>query len=208
MYSGNYRIVAPFENENVEHAQVGLAFYPGMFVDKPKKVLSMGLGYGISLGAFLKLNPEILDSVEILQSVYEISPKFKSKNHEWYNDVRVNKHVDDARSFLNKSKESYDLISTNIASPYSNAGSFFLTEEYFEKVKSKLSPSGIYSQLVWGAHLVEIYHTFKRVFPHVKAIPGYEETDLILIGSKSPLIRRRNYSDIKDYWRNSKEFTT
>ncbi len=186
MYNGNYRIVSPYKNTNVAHAQMGLAFFPALFHNDPKIILSMGTGYGISLGAFLNLNPEKLYSVEIHSMVNQVSHYFKDKNREWYNDIKVVKSIDDARGFLARSNKKYDLISSNIASPYTTAGSQFLTKEYFTIVRNHLKNKGIYSQLIWGPHLVEIIHTFKSVFPHLLAIPGYSSKDLIILGSLEP----------------------
>jgi|GEM_PF-2283685 len=200
IYSGNYRIVAPFESQNVAHAQNGLAFYPTLFHPSPQKILNMGVGYGITLSAFLELDPEVVRSVEILEPVYKVSPYFKSKNKEWYNSKKIEKIVDDARGYLSRSPEKFDIISANIASPYSTAGSFFLTKEYFKEVKGHLKPGGVYSQLIWGPHLKEIIHTFKLVFPYIKAIPGYTDYDLILIGSSGPLKKVRSYKEFSKTW--------
>lgn len=200
IYSGNYRIVSPYGTQNVTHAQNALAYFPALFVKNPKTILSMGTGYGISLGAFLTLDPQKIVSVEILKSVNDVSHYFKAENKEWYKDERVRKVVDDARGFLRRNPNTYDMISSNIASPYTTSGSLFLTEEYFQDVLDHLNDDGVYSQLVWGPHLPEILHTFKKVFPHMTAIPGYANTDLVLVGSKKPLERKKDLHVFDDKW--------
>lgn len=200
MYNGNYRIVAPYKAANGEHAQKALAFFPALYNENPKSILTMGTGYGISIAAFLKLKPTQLDTVEVHPMVNQVSPYFKELNDEWYLNPAVEIYIDDARGFLSRNKNTYDLISSNIASPYTTSGSLFLTKEYFNTVKERLNENGVYSQLVWGPHLVEIVHTFKSVFPHIAAYPGYDETDIVLIGSKSPLNLKRNISSFDSQW--------
>ncbi|MEC7276459.1 MAG: hypothetical protein VXV96_09070 [Bdellovibrionota bacterium] len=201
IYAGNYRIVATYDTENVTHTQNGLAYFPALYmVDTPEKILTMGTGYGISLGAFLTLNPKEIISVELHKSVNHVSPYFKEANRQWYDDPRVEKVIDDARGYLKRSRERYDLISSNITSPYTTGGSLFLTTQYYQEVAKRLKPGGLYSQLVWGPHLPEILHTFVKVFPYTKAIPGYDETDVIIIGSFEPLKMRKDIHTYDDQW--------
>jgi hypothetical protein len=207
MYNGNYRIVAPFKSFNGEHAQRALAFFPALYHANPIEILTMGTGYGISIGSFLKLNPQTIDAVEVHPMVNQVSHYFKDLNDKWYESSTVNKYITDARGFLNRSPKEYDLISSNIASPYTTSGSLFLTKEYFQSVKEHLKPGGIYSQLVWGPHLPEIIHTFKEVFPNIKALPGYDESDLILIGSVSPIELKRPLNEFNSDWPSYKELS-
>jgi spermidine synthase len=200
MYNGNYRIVAPYKSFNGEHAQKALAYFPALYHMNPKEILTMGTGYGISIASFLKLNPQKVDAIEVHPMVNQVSHYFKDLNNEWYSNPNVNKYISDARGFLSRTPEKYDLISSNIASPYTTSGSLFLTKEYFLTVKDHLKQDGIYSQLVWGPHLPEIIHTFKKVFPHIKALPGYDESDFILIGSFSPLELKRPLTAFNGDW--------
>lgn len=191
MYSGNYRIAAPYKITNLEHAQIGLAFYPALHHSNPKKILSMGLGYGITVGAFLRLDPELVDSVEILPEVLDQAVLFSDSNGEFYLNSKHHPMIEDARFYLATTDRTYDLISANISSPYSTGGSFFLTQEYFKLVQSKLSSGGVYSQLIWGPHQTEIIHTFASVFEHVLLYPGYEDSDFIMLGSNQPFERKQ-----------------
>lgn len=187
MFSGNYRIAAPTKTENLEHAQTSLVYFPLVFKQEFKSVLTMGLGYGVTLKTILTLDPEIIDSVEILQSVLDVNHFFEDINNLAHLNPRVRHHIADARAFLNSSDKQYDLISANISSPYGVGGSYFVTREYYQLVKSKLTEDGIYSQLVWGPHMTEIVHTFASVFDYVALYPGYDEHDFVLLGSNQEL---------------------
>ncbi len=191
MYSGNYRIAAPYKITNLEHAQIGLAFYPALYHSNPQNILSMGLGYGITVGAFLRLDPARVDSVEILPEVLDQAILFRETNHDFYLRPKHHAIIQDARFYLATTDQTYDLISANISSPYSTGGSFFLTQEYFKLVKSKLTPAGVYSQLIWGPHQREIIHTFASVFEHILLYPGYEDGDFILLGSNQAFERKQ-----------------
>ncbi|MCR9204142.1 MAG: hypothetical protein NXH75_06170, partial [Halobacteriovoraceae bacterium] len=94
MYNGNYRIVAPFRSQNGEHAQKALSFFPALFHKSPKKILTMGTGYGISISSFLKLNPSQVDSVEVHPMVNQVSYHFKDLNEEWYLSPKVQTFID------------------------------------------------------------------------------------------------------------------
>jgi len=108
MFHNNNNLVAPFNGAQTRYAQEILAYYPMIFRSPPKRVLNIGLGYGITVGAFTKIN-EIseIDSVEILPSVVKYSYMFREHNLSFYDDPRVTEYIEDGRSFLARSKKKY-----------------------------------------------------------------------------------------------------
>lgn len=200
MYTGNYRLIQSYETHNVEHAQKAMAFIPALYHEDPKQILNLGLGYGITVGAFLQTNPEQIDSVELLPSVVEMNFLYKDSNNNQLHNPKVNTIISDGRRFLARSQKKYDIISVNITSPYSVGGSFFLTKEYYEVAKNKLNQDGIYSQMVWGLNNKEIIHTLKSVFPYVTAAPAYDYNGILLLASKQPLKLKKDPNYYNQYW--------
>ena len=200
MYSGNYRIIFTYGKKNVTYAQEALAYAPALFHKNPKTMLNLGLGYGITVGSFLKLEPDFIDSVEIIPSVAEMSFMFKDTNNNQYEHPKVNTIIDDGRRFLARTDKKYDIITANISSPYSVGGSFFLTKQYYEKVKQKLTEDGVYSQLIWGMNNPEIFNTLKTVFPYVSAIPGYDLNEIVILASSKPLKLKKDIHTYDQHW--------
>lgn len=198
MYINNYRIVAPYRSTNVDHAQVGLAGYALAYNgnEESRTALNLGLGYGITVGAFLKFGVEHVDSVEILPEVIEATPLFNDRNDydSWGN--RVNMIKGDARYVLKTLSKKYDIVSANISSPYSLGGSYFHTVGYYQEVLSVLKDRGVYSQLIWGPHVNELVHSAMSVFKYVKLIPGYALDDFILVASMSPLQKNKQFDEL------------
>lgn len=200
MYSGNYRIIFTYGKKNVAYAQEALAFAPALYIEKPKSMLNLGLGYGITVGSFLKLNPDFIDSVEIIPSVADMSFMFKDSNNNQFAHPKVNTIIDDGRRFLARTDKKYDIITANISSPYSVGGSFFLTKQYYEKVKEKLTDDGVYSQLIWGMNNPEIFNTLNSVFPYVSAIPGYDLNEIVILASSKPLELKKDINTYDQHW--------
>ena len=200
MYAGNYRLVYTYKAKNVNYAQKALAFAPALYHEKPKKILSIGLGYGITVGSLLRVNPEFIDSVELIQSTYDMSFLYHEFNNKQHLNPKVNTHIDDGRRFLARSNKRYDIITASIVSPYSISGSFFLTQEYYKIVKEKLNENGVYAQLIWGFNNTEIIHTIKSVFPYMTAVPGYDLNEIVILASKKPLELKKNINSYDEFW--------
>src|SRR5260370_41611682 len=79
-----------------------LGHIPALFHPKPRSVLIVGCGAGVTAGCFV-VDPEIERIVicEIEPLVPEaIAPHFKPENHDVVNDPRVEIAYDDARHYI------------------------------------------------------------------------------------------------------------
>jgi len=152
--------------------------------EKPQTALNVGLGCGVTskaLSEYLETTTIEIDSV-----VVEANEKFFAKI-----DHRL--IIDDARNWLLRSDEKFDLIITEPSDPYHNNGLLF-TKEYFSLLSNSLTENGLVSQWVPAWELPDknfmiFYNTFHSVFPYVYVY--YMEPDrfseLIFIGSQKPL---------------------
>ena len=101
---------------------------------KNGKALVLGLGGGIAANMFVKKNYKVT-GVEFDQNIIDAA-----KNY-FFMDESVNAVCDDARYFINRSQEKYDVILMDLFKAEEQP-SHVITLESFEKVKSLLNPDG------------------------------------------------------------------
>ena len=166
-----------------------LAYLPLTLADNPTNALNVGLGCGTT--AFELGNNLSTTTVEIDPSIVKASELF-------YNDIHHRLIIDDARNWLVRHDETFDIIVTEPSDPYIN-NSILFTKEYFEILSQSTTKNGLVAQWIPVYELTNhdfyiMYNTFHSVFPYVY---GYEmesgsDQQIILIGSKVPL---KNYEN-------------
>jgi hypothetical protein len=72
------------------------------------RILVVGAGGGLDVGAALAANARHVDAVEIDPAIIGVSRRFSAGAP--YDDPRVSIHIDDARSFVAKATPGYDLV--------------------------------------------------------------------------------------------------
>jgi SAM-dependent methyltransferase len=116
-----------------------------------EKVLIIGAGSGNDVQAALSYGAKYIDAVEIDPVLYEIGRMDHPNNP--YVDSRVTLRLDDGRSFVRKTNQTYDLIiyalvdSLVLHSGYSSLRleSFLFTEQAFQDIKAKLKRGGVFA---------------------------------------------------------------
>jgi len=116
---------------------------------KPKRVLVVGLGAGVTAGA-LVLHPEVerLVICEIEPRVAGAARLFSHENYGVLDDPRVEVVYDDARHYLATTDERFDVITSDPIHPWVRGNSVLFSREYYEIVKARLAPDGIATQWV------------------------------------------------------------
>lgn len=114
-----------------------------------KKALIIGAGSGSDTAIGLKYGAlEHIDAVEIDPVIARLGRE--RHPDQPFSDPRVTVHVDDGRSFLRKSTDTYDLIifalpdSLTLTSQFASLRleSFLFTEESFKEARQRLAPDG------------------------------------------------------------------
>jgi hypothetical protein len=121
---------------------------PYLFVPPNSRVLVVGAGMGNDVAAALRSDMGLVDAVEIDPAILELGRKFHPENP--YADPRVTTITDDARAFLNKSNQSYDLIVFGLLDSHTllssmtsvRLDSYVYTLDSFERAKAHLNPGG------------------------------------------------------------------
>jgi hypothetical protein len=118
--------------------------------DRFENALIVGAGGGNDVAVALASGVDRVDAVEIDPRIVDMGKSYHPANP--YHDPRVEIHVEDARSFMERSNQEYDLIvfalpdslvlATNMSSL--RLESFLFTIEAFEAVQRLLSSDGLF----------------------------------------------------------------
>jgi spermidine synthase len=117
---------------------------------KPRSVLIVGFGAGITAGTFT-LYPDIerivICEIEPLIPPH-IGPYFTQQNYDVLHDPRVSIVYDDARHYMLTAKEKFDIITSDPIHPWVKGAAMLYTREYFELEKQRLNAGGVITQWV------------------------------------------------------------
>jgi spermidine synthase len=174
--------------------QVLLGHLPFLYKPGARSALVVGLASGITAGsALLEEGLESLDILEIEPAVVQASHYFDLHNGRPLDDPRTTMITNDARNHLVLTDRTYDVIINEPSNPWISGVSNLFTAEYLRLGRSRLAPDGVFVQWtqVYGMgreDLKSLLATFADVFPNVVVFSALEDTDLILLGSRRPLL--------------------
>jgi spermidine synthase len=127
-----------------------LGHIPALVHPRPRSVLIVGCGAGVTAGSFV-VHPDIKRIVicEIEPLIPQVVAKyFKDENYDVVNDERVEIVYDDARHFIRTTSEKFDIITSDPIHPWVKGAATLYTKEYFELCKQRLNPGGVITQWV------------------------------------------------------------
>ncbi len=159
--------------------------HPAMMMQsKPKTVFIGGGGTGLTLREVLRYDSvQEVDIVDIDKEVVEICKKFYNYAAESFADPRVNLHHENARGFLaNADSEKYDCVFLDTTMPHQDdIAAPLYRKEFFEIVKQKLKPSGVFVTAANSADfrysktfssiIKTLQHVFSTVTPYLAYTP-------------------------------------
>jgi len=174
-----------------------LGHYPALFHDKPKSVLIVGMGTGVTAGSFIAY-PEIerivICEIEPL-TVQAAGAYFEKENLGLLKDPRVEVIHDDARHFLASTREEFDIITSDPIHPWMEGAAALFTREYYELAKAHLKPGGVVAQWVPAyetdietvrSELVTFFSVFPKGTVWSSHIPMNAGNDFVMIAKKGP----------------------
>ena len=150
----------------------------------PNNALNIGLACGVTSKAL---------SLNVNTTTIEIDPEIVKASKFFYENIDHRLIIDDARNWLFRNNEKFDIITTEPSDPYINRSLMF-SQEFFMILDSSLTENGLVAQ--WmplyemnGNDFFIFYNTFHSVFPYVYGfeMEEGERSQIILIGSKKPL---------------------
>lgn len=162
-------------------AAIPLAVHP-----RPGRVLEIGFGAGITLGAAASFPVDRIECVEISNAVVRAAPWMAPANRGVLDDERVTIVTRDARSFLRGVDPVYDVIVANTLHPWSLGATGLYSVEYFARLRGGLAEGGIATQWLPASGLRaesfrSILRSFFEAFPEGWIFWG--EDNVILLGA-------------------------
>ena len=183
-----------------------LGHIPALIHPRPRSVLVVGCGAGVTAGSFTVCpGVEKITICEMEPLVPKLAAKyFNKENFDVTSDPRTQIVFDDARHFVLTTTNQFDIITSDPIHPWVKGSATLYSREYFELVKSRLNPGGMVTQ--W----VPLYEsdtntvqseiaTFFEVFPNGTIWSndtGGEGYDLVLLGQVGP--SKINLDEIED----------
>jgi spermidine synthase len=157
------------------------------------RVALVGYGSGVTAGAITQYPIQSLEVVELEPAVYRAGRFFDNDNHRPLENPKVTARVGDGRNFLGQRQDKFDVIVSQPSNPWLTGVSNLFTREYFQEVKTRLEPGGIFCQ--WAQlyemspwNIKTIYRTVREEFPHVYVFAAEDlSSDTILVASERPL---------------------
>ena len=164
---------------------------------KPKKVAVLGGGEGATLREVLRYpSVERVVMVDIDEEVIKLCKKYLPEWHQGsFDDPRVELVIEDARRYLQKANESFDVIIIDLTDPVPGSPSVLLyTKEFYQIVRERLTNDGLMVTQATNASIPKfknyliIYNTLKHVFPIVRPyyvyVPSFISAWGFVIASK------------------------
>ncbi|MFQ5494169.1 MAG: fused MFS/spermidine synthase [Phycisphaerae bacterium] len=170
--------------------QTQLAHVPMLLARNPKRVVVVGLATGTTLGTAGLYPVERLEGVELSPGVVEACRLFEDFNEHILDDPRAKIIVEDGRSHLSLTNQTYDVIISQPSNPWVAGVGDLFTREYFEIGRSRLNDGGVFC--CWGSPwdigdegFRSIIRTFHSVFPQM-TLWRPAGGNFFMLGSKGP----------------------
>ncbi|MGC8519070.1 MAG: hypothetical protein ACP5P4_11175, partial [Steroidobacteraceae bacterium] len=171
-------------------AHIGMLLRPAA-----RSVLVIGLASGVTVGSVEQWpNVRHIVVAEISPSVVHAERWFAPYNHDALGDPRVKLVIDDARHYLNYTRERFQVAISEPSNPWESGPARLFTRQFFLLARDHLTPDGVFVQWLplYGlstALLKSEVRTYLSVFAHV-AMLRVSAGDLLLVGSEKPLVPR------------------
>jgi spermidine synthase len=160
-------------------------------------MMVIGFGAGATAGAVSiepRLRSETIAEIEALVPKV-VSTYFSEHNFDVARNPKVHIHIDDARHYLQTTREKFDGVTSDPLDPWVKGAAMLYTREFFEEVKTHLNPGGVVTLFVQlyesspeavKSELATFFEAFPNgvVFGNTTNGEGY---DTVLVGSIEPL---------------------
>ncbi len=174
------------------------AIIPMLTHPEPRSVFFLGMGTGLTAGASLYFPVERVTVCEIVPDVIELARlHFEPWVNGLFDDPRVRMHAEDGRNCLRRSPDRYDVIVSDLFTPWKAGTGNLYTVEHFRTVHDRLEAGGVFAQWIPLYQVSErelgiIARTMQEVFSEVVVWRGdlYAERSIVaLVGRRgdSPL---------------------
>jgi len=157
-----------------------LADLPMLLIDNTKNVLVIGNAFTGLINEINKYHPEQIVYLELDKTYLETAEDWIDFNQP--ENLQI--IYQDARTYLNNTKQTFDVIIINYANPSTLAENRYFTQEFFKLINKHLTKQALAilkinttPNYTFGAQnqlLASLYQTLKTEFNHVLALPENE----------------------------------
>lgn len=174
-------------------AETLLGVVPYMLQEKPSSAFVVGFGGGITTHALTLTDLTSIRVVELEPAVVDAGKTVAGGEIPALKDPRVRIDFNDARNTLLVENRTYDIIAAQPSHPWLAGASSVFTREFWTIAKSRLNQNGVFGQWVNlfnmdATTLRSILQAFYQVFPHGVTFANLDTGDLLLFGSRQPVV--------------------
>ena len=180
-------------NRDLVH-QLMAAHLPMVLHPNPERILTLGLGGGVTLGALTTYPIERVDSLEIAPEVIDAAREYFSSANRGAlepDHPLVRNVIGDGRNHLQFTPSRYDVFTSVPSNPWIAGMGNLFTREFFEIARSRLKPDGLMCQWIHKISMrPEDYRTVLRTFLEVFGDHTQLwdlDYDCLLIGALEPV---------------------
>jgi spermidine synthase/MFS family permease len=161
-----------------------LGALPALLHPNPERIAIIGLGSGDTVfGAGGREETRTIDAIEIIKPQLDTLRLLRFQGDysgldRLLTDARINYHFTDGRTFLQRSREPYDIIEADALRPNSAYAGNLYSVEYFALLRDRLRPDGL--AVSWSP-------TRRVFFGMLHEFPYVADFGTVVIGSKSPI---------------------
>jgi spermidine synthase len=169
------------------------AHLPLLLHDSPREVAVIGLGTGVTSGSStVHAGVERVVTVEIEPAMVEGARYFTAFNHGIHEHPRSDIRITDGRLHLFLARDHYDVIISEPSNPWIAGTASLFTREFYQLGARALRDGGIFTQWIQVYNMEpdnirSVIRTFQSVFPHTYGAVTLIGSDLVLIGSQTPI---------------------
>lgn len=171
-----------------------MAHFPLAFLDRsPQNALDICFGMGTTFRSLLSWKIQTT-AVELVPSVPRMFSYFHSDGGEFMQSPLAHVVIDDGRRYLERTTQTYDLITVDPPPPVEAAGSSLLySEEFYAVARQRLRPGGILAQ--WfpdgdAQDFTAVARALRNSFPYVRVFGSIDGWGLHFLASEQPLPTR------------------
>jgi len=187
----NGRVEASDDPKDMQ-TQYFLGHIPMLLHGNPERVLVVGLGSGMTLGA-TSVYPgvEKITLVELEPKLVGVAKTFEALNHRVLENPRLKIVFNDGRNFLFATDETFDVITADPIHPWFRGAGYLYTAEYFRLAAEHLRKGGVMCQWLpiyelTTDNLRSVVRTFGSQFKYTAMWLAFG--DAVLVGSNSPIL--------------------
>ena len=169
-----------------------LSLVPYFLHEKSRTAFIVGFGVGVTTRALTYTDLESIRVVELEPAIVDAGRAIVKGEIPALQDARVHLEYNDARNTLLLDPTRYDIVAAQASHPWLAGAANVFTKEFFELVRTRLNPGGIYGQWVNmfnmdATTLRAIFKAFFTVFPEGVTFSNLYTGDFMLFGSDRPL---------------------